>query len=831
MQIIVKFLIKNICDKKFRTFLILISIILSSALFFASSAMSGTFTQSYIKKMRVSVGNVDIIVKPDSSSDTKFISTNGAQKYSDQLEYIIGTFYSKGVYEYERNKAQVPITLIGINYDDLQQINPVYLDSQSKLLPFDGKKIILSKDFMEEHNLNLGDTIELKIEGRTRRYEICGKANPAGFFTNEGGNITAVVPRKALASFYGVPQKSNQISVKLKNTGNTDQMIRNLKSDYKNCTVESAISEEELNNTVNKMAVPFMIITIIVSMISLYIIFSSFRVITLERLPVIGTLRSVGATRKITDLIMFLESMFYGIFGAIPGVGLGIGVLNLVAIGMKSSWEKVSDVKVYYGAMHIISTFVFAVVLCFASSIIPIIKASKIPIKDIILNTIEKVKPRKRRKTILGVIFIAAGIILPPYTPRNISLLSDTACTIFAFIGIVFLIPDVIIFFVKVFERVYGVLFGNIGVLSVKNLKENKSIQGNTSLMTIGISAILAIYMISNSFAVELGNFYQRATFGILLRTDNIDRNFISLLRTIDGVDDTYETYELNGVQVKGQSSRISAFQGTDTMEFFKYWDIEVPDNVENIINKMNTGRYIFLSNVLKETYNVEVGDKLVLMLNDNEREYEVVGFFDSLRNNGSYALISKKFLKQDCGLDSYTDVYIKTTGDSYKVKSLIQEKFKEKDLWIKTIDELAKMNKESSDQLFSILKAFSLIALLIGVIGIVNNLIISFIQRKRSFAVFKSVGMSKRQIVLMLFIEALTGGIIGGIVGVAGALMLTVNSGEIMLGVNLFIPINISGSLIIISILAAILLQLTATISPALKTSKLNIIDTIKSL
>ena len=41
MSVILKFTIRNIKEKKFRTFLILFSIMISSALFFASGAMSG----------------------------------------------------------------------------------------------------------------------------------------------------------------------------------------------------------------------------------------------------------------------------------------------------------------------------------------------------------------------------------------------------------------------------------------------------------------------------------------------------------------------------------------------------------------------------------------------------------------------------------------------------------------------------------------------------------------------------------------------------------------------------------------------------------------------
>ncbi len=50
-----------------------------------------------------------------------------------------------------------------------------------------------------------------------------------------------------------------------------------------------------------------------------------------------------------------------------------------------------------------------------------------------------------------------------------------------------------------------------------------------------------------------------------------------------------------------------------------------------------------------------------------------------------------------------------------------------------------------------------------IGIFGVLNNFLISFMERKRYLAIYRSVGMSREQIVKMVFIEGLSGGIIGG--------------------------------------------------------------------
>lgn len=136
----------------------------------------------------------------------------------------------------------------------------------------------------------------------------------------------------------------------------------------------------------------------------------------------------------------------------------------------------------------------------------------------------------------------------------------------------------------------------------------------------------------------------------------------------------------------------------------------------------------------------------------------------------------------------------------------------------------------KSNEQIFSVSKGFSILTIVMGILGVFNNFIISFIERKRSLAVFRSVGMSKRQIVKMIFIESLTGGLIGGIIGVIGGILMTSVFPYIMGAIDMPIPMTYSTSILVISILTSLAITLIVSISPALKSSKLNIIESLKN-
>ena len=94
-----------------------------------------------------------------------------------------------------------------------------------------------------------------------------------------------------------------------------------------------------------------------------------------------------------------------------------------------------------------------------------------------------------------------------------------------------------------------------------------------------------------------------------------------------------------------------------------------------------------------------------------------------------------------------------------------------------------------------------------------------------------RSVGMDKKQTIKMIFIEAFTGGFIGGLIGIIIGLLLVMNIYELIeaMGGSMKDFIQISGASLLISLVAGVVITIVASVGPALRSSKLNIIEAIK--
>lgn len=806
------------------------SITLSSALFFASGAIADTMVKMYENRLMQYYGSSEILIQPEEKSPSQFLSLAGADKISGKLAYAVGAVQASASYKLNERET-ISFTLNGIDLADLQVLNPVGFSAGEALYPFEGKKVIISENAAKKFNLKPGDYIDLGIRGNLSKFRICALAAPAGPFLDESQSYYAITPRETLASIFDARGRVNIIYIKASDPENKAGLMDELKQIYKRYNVREPFSREEFAQQISSMTTPFMLMSIIVTLMSIFIIYTSFKVVTMERLPVIGAFRSIGATRKTTNLVLLLESLAYGIFGGGAGCILGIGILYVMAYFTRPVGAAGFKPTIDFAPSQLAAAFIIAVVLSLVSCLIPIIMISRIPVKEIVLNTMQKAAKKSLWKLVAGIALLAASLIAPAYTPLNLAMIVDNICMLTSVAGVVLLVPYITSAFVFLLEKLYVPLFGNIGILAAKNLKQNKSVLNNISLLAIGISSLLMINTISNCVVKEVANFYRDAKFDVwMLYAAQGDRNLEGIIRQADGVAGTYGVYEANNVEVMNEDSyRISVLQGVDLAKYMEYWKLDLSEDGEKLVKELNEGRSIILSGTLKEKFNVEKGGTITLKLKDIERTYRIIGFVNTLFNNGSIALISESNFKMDTGDRFYANVYVKTSADPASVKAEIQKRLSKRPNYSLTVDEMSIQNKKSNDNMFIILKGFSIMALVIGIFGVLNNLVISFIERRRTLAMLRSIGMSRKQTVKMIFIEALSGGIVGGITGIFAGFFLIWVIPYVLKAINLSVPISYPYGSVSNYIAAGVIITIAASISPALKSSRINIIEAVK--
>jgi putative ABC transport system permease protein len=775
------------------------------------------------------LGDSDIMIGQSERSTSPYFYTAGAERHKDKLEYIVGELGAGANYKPNINE-EVNFYIKGIALEDLSRMNPYTIEKQYGLYPFEGRKLIISSITADKYGIKPGDTIALEIGEGRYKFQVCGIASPTGHFQGSSDQAHGVIPRETLSSIVDARGKVDAIYVKLKNPEQKQEVIELLSQEYKNYRVEETFPYEMLKAQTREISMVFMMLSSVVFFMSLFIVYSSFKVITAERLPVIGTFRSMGATGRMANFMLIGESVLYGFIGGVLGNGLGIGILSLMAYVMNQMVT--SDAGITFNAVIDFSiaqmgiSLVAAVLLCILGSIVPILRILRIPVKDIVLNFIQKPEGRKLRRLVLGLFILGIAFACAFVEADELRPAAAASGMVMSLIAVTMLVPYITDVFISIFTGVYSYIFGNIGVIAARNLKNNRNILSSISMLAIGMSSLLMINTAGYDSAVSINDRFKNTRYDIEIYIGRADRNFLRLVDNIEGVSDVYGEYSFYRVELQDSEEYISQLMGIDRMKFLDFFNLEMDGDPEEAFRKLDEERSLLISETLGETLKAKVGDYVRLETTSGAKTYKIIGTFKKLIYEGqNCALASDRFIKADMKADTYSTVYVKTDKAPEEVAQSIREEFKRWWPYVATMEERRSENMKSNQQSMLLMSGFSALASVIGIFGILNNLMLSFIERKHSFAVFRSMGMSKRQMIRMIFIESATGGLIGGAIGVLGGIILiTMIAGVDNIG-NIHYPVNT----FVLYVLVGAGIMLTASISPALKTSKLNIIDEIK--
>lgn len=825
MRQLLMVIFRNIQEKKLRTLLIVLSIMFSTSLVFCSLTISDTLVNSYTAQIKKQVGTADIIVVEGERSEDKYFSMEPAEALTDELEYIVGGVIGHGYFE--GTDGEKTIDLYGVTLEDLDLFNPIVYEEKAEDASFVGDKVIISAAFAKSIGVAVGDTLPLTIGDEAREFTVHGISKPVGPFTDGTLSAQAVLPKK---TYQSIVQAENDevriICLKLKDGTDPQRLIKQLSKRYPNNSVREAISQSELDQRVGPLSTSFMIVSMVVILLSAFIILSSFRVISIERMPLLGTFRSVGAEKSKVIKLLLSESLMYGAMGGLLGCISGIAVLKFFSSMMASPGIKTS---VSYSIQQLLLSFLFAFVLAIAVSIVPIVKVSNQSTRDILLNHSSTKTVQNHGRSVVGILFILFRIILPRVVPESRGLVAGLLSIVLSVLGIILLMPLIIKGGLMLLQKVNQLFFGNVGMLATLNLRQNKNMQNSVTLLTIGVASLLLINVVTTSVIRGMsGVFSEITTFDVYTSPNHGDDRLKDQVLSNPQVTDVFSFYTALGVYVMDKNDEISVIEGVNTKQYLDYVDIDF-ENGQKSLYELDHGRNILISSMIRNKWKLSKGDTLVLSMEADNIPYKVIGFFDSTIYGSNYGIVSEKNLKEDMQLTNYSFMYLKGDGDAAKLANTIKRSYPDEFKDVYTIDELIENDQKNNGMIFYLLNAFSLLSMLIGIFGIINNLIVNYLERKRVLAVLKSVGMSRKQSIKMFVVEAITSGMIGGMTGVFLGLSMLWLIPDIMVSLGLFYKIDYSVVQVLFYIGVSIVIMVIASILPVIKVSKLRIIEALK--
>lgn len=835
MKVFLRYISKSMWEKKGRLFLLVFSIAISTALLVGSLGLVDVLTDSFLAPYEASREGMDVAF---FSSDTPFFSLDeltedlpeGTSLYETNGELAAtGVIEDDGRLIYVRLHGRTACSgsLVDGNADFLQTESP------------DEASCIISKRIADSRNLSAGDTITLYLSGSEKQLTISAIcANENLFQTDQKTSFSILVPYSYLNSELSAEGKFNYLTARLSEGETKAKEIEQFTEEFNTSSARfTAMSLDTSHLHVDSsIQVALYMMLAIVMIVSAIIIHGVFKLVVTERLSIIGTFMSQGATKKKVERIILMEGFLYGILGGLAGCTLGEVLLFFLG-----RWiSPLAEYKIY-PAFHVNPTYIligiiFAILLSVLSAWTPVRSVRRLVAKDVILNRVEASNKNKWIKWIVGAVLLGFSITVSIIWGRSAN--SSTLIGMFsAFAGIILLTPLLVKLIAGVLARLCR---GNTTLyLAINNIRTSKLLRSNIVLIVVSLSASLMLSSFGKSMASTVVDAYETMNYdysidGIMESSgqDATTDMILEKLRSIPEIDNSsittmyFALVETDDTEAYLMGSDPEALR--DVTDGYFHLTTEYREDFEAYLNGGENS--VLLPIKVARKVHKKAGDTIEFTMNGKKATFTVAGIYDGrVYNGGLCVFIRPEALRKAFGVREAEEIVFRLSGNAEAAEEAFRPFLTSLGATYSTIEEDRQDNVESNQMIVDILSIFTWLAMIIASIGVFNNITISFYQRKRELAVMASVGMDKGGRTKLVLTESILCVLFSLLITIPFTILLC----KLMTGISIYIelPLNILFSWVIFPGYAAIITVITliATLSTVKKTRRLSVVQELK--
>src|SRR6266516_2161187 len=279
---------------------------------------------------------------------------------------------------------------LGVSASEAPELNSNFT-IRSGRVPSSPNEVAVDARTASKQGFKVGDQVKVLSQGPTRSYAVSGIVG-FGQADNLAGATLAVFDLKTAQQVLDSQGKFNEIDV-VAQPGVTSDQLRE--------RIAAAVPSRYESITGAGLAL----------FVGAFLIFNTFSIIVAQRTRELALLRCLGASRRQVLSSVLLESGLVGLVASAIGLGCGVlialglrGVLGAVGIDLPSTGT-VFEVRT------VIVSLVVGVVITLVSSIMPALKATRVP--PVAAMRAEAAMPRSRsirRRSIIGSVVTLIGV-------------------------------------------------------------------------------------------------------------------------------------------------------------------------------------------------------------------------------------------------------------------------------------------------------------------------------------------------------------------------------------------------------------------------------------
>ncbi|HEY9372258.1 ABC transporter permease, partial [Streptomyces sp.] len=578
-------------------------------------------------------------------------------------------------------------------------------------------------------------------------------------------------------------------------------------------------------------------------LVGIFLIINTFSMLVAQRTREIGLMRAVGSSRKQVNRSVLVEALLLGVVGSIAGIGAGVGLaIGLMEI-MSSMGMNLSTQDLTVKWTTPVVGLVLGIVVTVVAAYVPARRAGKVSPMAALRDA--GTPADGRAGLVRGVIGLAltAGGAAALWTATQAEKAGTGsvwlgAGIVLSLIGFIVIGPLLAGGVVRVISVVVLRVFGPVGRMAERNALRNPRRTGATgAALMIGLALVACLSVVGSSMVASA--------------TDELDRSV--------GADFIVQSGNGQPIVPKAQAA-LEKTPGLDHVTEYRWTEAKITDPSGKAVDKgLVAAEPTYAQDLRRDTtggrladaygknamsvgsdyateHDVKVGDVLTVAFKGGRTAQLKVAAITSDENNVDKGVMytnittAAQYLPADKMPKSM--IVFATAQDGKEAEAYTALKASLADYPQYKVNNQADYKKDLQDQvgqLLNIVYGLLALAIIVAILGVVNTLALSVVERTREIGLMRAIGLSRRQLRRMIRLESVVIALFGALLGL-GLGMGWGTAAQKLLALEGLGVLEIPWPTILTVFVGSAFVGLFAALVPAFRAGRMNVLNAIAS-
>jgi putative ABC transport system permease protein len=846
--------LKGIAGRKVRALLTAIAIVLGVAMISGTYILTDTINDGFNTIVVNSYKNADVVI----SGEAAFKNPNGngvetptfpesvlpEVRKLDGVAAAAGSVTSDSVKLIKKDGKVVDTggaPSLGFSVDPkYQEFNPTKLTAGA--WPSGPDEVAIDKAAASKNGFAVGDTIRIQAVGPQRSFRISGIAELTGV-NSIGAATFALFDLPTAQRVFDKPGQLDVIRVASKSGVSTDQLISEIQPLLPPTAVvrdaNAQVKEDKKQFNISFLQYILLAFGGIALFVGAFVIANTLSITIAQRMREFATLRTLGASRRQVLWSVVIEAFVIGVLGSVIGLFLGLGLAKLLNWLFSAFGIDLPQGNTIFATRTVIVSLIVGTVVTLVASIRPARRATRVPpIAAVREGSVLPVSRFAKYGPMTALIVLVLAVAMVSYGTLGSGIATGPRLLLIG-VGVLLLFVGVSMNASRVVRPLAAVLGapartigGAPGILARDNATRNPARTASTaSALMIGLALVTFVAI----FSAGLFKSFE----------DAVDQLFIAdyavtATNTFTGID---ASVGKSLVGKPGVSDVTPIRQGSGHFLGSDHDISGVQPNIEEGVNidwraggssvPQKLGADGFFTNTdFAKKHDLHVGSTMSLEFPSGQRKtVRLVGTYKEPNGGSPFGDVTistqlfDKFIPRPQDLmvlvntpDGVSDANTSTLEDNVAgfADAKVQTRDQFKDNFLAPIKKI-----------LNLLYALLALSVIVSLVGIINTLVLTIFERTRELGMLRAVGMTRRQVRMMIRYESIVTALMGAALGIAVGVFLAalVTHALSDQGVAFAIP----WLQLVYFVIAAIIVGILAAVIPARRAARLNVLQALQ--